>query len=50
MGIAGDDSFGIYANFSKKTTISYPLARTCACAYQGLRNGSFPENFAFLLD
>lgn len=50
MGIAGDDSFGIYAHFSKKTTISYRLVRTCACAYQGLRNGTFPENFAFLLD
>ena len=30
----------------RKTNISYPLIRTCMCAYQGVRNVSFSENFA----
>ena len=28
----------------RETNISYPLIRTCTCAYQGLRNVSFSEN------
>ena len=30
----------------RKTNISYPLIRTPACAYQGVRNVRFSENFA----
>ena len=29
----------------RKTNISYPLKRTSTCAYQGVRNVSFSENF-----
>ena len=36
-------------NFSK-TNISYPNIRTSTCAYQGVRNVSFPENFAYVLN
>ena len=32
-----------------KTNISYPLIHTRMCAYQGVRNFSFSEYFAFLL-
>ena len=35
----------------RKTDISYPLIRSCTCAYQGVRNVRFSENltcFAFL--
>ena len=35
----------------RKKNISYPLIRTCACAYQGVRNVRFSENlvcFVFL--
>ena len=54
--------FSAYAKFSekltfitpwyahaRKTNISYPLIRTRSCAYQGLRNVSFSENFAYVL-
>ena len=30
--------------------IANPLIRTLTCAYQGVRNVSFPENFAYVLD
>ena len=40
----------MYTKFSKKTNISYPLIRTRTCAYQGLRNVIFPENFANVSD
>ena len=33
----------------RKTNISYPLIRTPTCAYQGVRNVSFSENFAYVL-
>ena len=33
----------------QKTNISYPLIGICTCAYQGVRNGSFSENFAYVL-
>ena len=36
---------------ARKTNISYPLIRTCTCAYQGVRNVYFSEIlacFAFL--
>ena len=40
-----DYSFSTYAKFSEKNSISCP-ART----YQGIRNVSFPENFAYVLN
>ena len=47
--LEGDHSFSTYAKFSEKTTISYLLIRTHTCAYQGVRNGSFSENFSYVL-
>ena len=29
--------------------MSYPLMRARTCVYQGVRNFSFPENFAYVL-
>ena len=34
----------------RKTNISNPLIRTHSCAYQGVRNVSFSENFAYVLN
>ena len=35
----------------RKTNISPPpLIRTRTCAYQGVRNGSFSESFAYILN
>ena len=34
----------------RKTNISNPLIRIRTCAYQGVRNVSFSENFAYLLN
>ena len=34
----------------RETNISYPLIRTSTCAYQGVRNVSFSENFAYVLN
>ena len=45
-----DHSFSTYAKFSEKTNVSYPLIRTRTCAYQGVRNVSFSENFAYVLN
>ena len=36
-------------NFPKNQHF-YPLIRTCTCAYQGVRNVSFPEKFAYVLN
>ena len=47
--IQRDHSFSTYAIFSEKLNI-YPLKRTCTYAYQGVRNGRFSENFAYLLN
>ena len=33
----------------RKTNISNPLIRTCTSAYQGVRNVSFSENFAYVI-
>ena len=30
----------------RKTNVSNHLIRTCTCAYRGVRNNSFSENFA----
>ena len=35
---------------SRKTNISYSLIRTRTCVYQGVRNVSFSENFAYQLN
>ena len=37
-------------NFSKKKNISYPLMRTRTCPYQRVRNASFSETFADILN
>ena len=38
--------FNVFAKFSQKLTfLPHPPVRTRACAYQGIRNVSFPENF-----
>ena len=34
----------------RKTDISYPLIRMRICAYQGVRNNTFYENFAYVLN
>ena len=34
----------------RKTNISNPLIRTRTCAYQGVRNISFSENFPYVLN
>ena len=34
----------------RKTNISYPLIRTRTCTYQGVRNVSFSENFAYVVN
>ena len=36
--------------FFRKTNISNPLIRTRTCAYQGVRNVSFPESFGYVLN
>ena len=35
---------------SRKTNIFYSLIHTCTFAYQGVRNISFSENFAYVLN
>ena len=37
-------------NIFRKTNISNPLIRTRTCAYQEVRNVSFSENFAYVLN
>ena len=39
-----------YAKFPEKLTFLTPLIRTRACAYQGVRNVSFSENLAYVLN
>ena len=36
--------------FSEKMKISYPLIRIHTCAYQGVRNVSYSENLAYVLN
>ena len=43
-----DHPFGTYAKISKKLTFLTPLIRTRTCAYQGVKNVSFSENFAYI--
>ena len=45
-----DHSFNKYAKIFEKTSISYSLIRTCKCEYQGVRNVSFSEIFAYVLN
>ena len=45
----GDDPFSTYQKISEKLTFS-PLIRTRTCAYQGIRNVGFSENFANVLN
>ena len=39
-----------YAKFSEKLTFLTPLISTHTCAYRGVRNVSFSENFAYVLN
>ena len=41
--------FSTYANFSPKTTFSYPVIRTRSFAYEGVKNDGFFEKFAYVL-
>ena len=43
-------SVSYVAKIFRKTNIFYPLVRTCACVYQGIRNVSFSENIAYGLN
>ena len=45
-----DHPFSTYAKFPEKTNFSYPVIRTRAFAYKGLRNISFLENFTYVLN
>ena len=42
--------FSAYAKFSEKLTFLTSLIRTRTCAYQGVRNVSFSENVAYVLN
>ena len=48
--LPGDHPLSTNAKFLKKTNISNPLIRKRTCAYQGVRNVSFSEIFAFVLN
>ena len=43
-------SFSTYGKFPKKQNTSYPLKDTLRCAYQWVRNVTFSENFAYVLN
>ena len=43
-------SFIAFAKFPEKTNISYLLICKRSCAYQGVRNVSFSENFANVIN
>ena len=47
---ARNHSFSTYEKFSEKLTFLNPLIRTRTCAYQRVRNVSFSENFAYILN
>ena len=44
------ESFKYVHKIFRKTNIPYPLIRTRTCVYQGVRNVSFPESFAYVLN
>ena len=44
-----DHSFSTYAKFSEKLIFLTPI-HTRTCAYQGIRNVSLSENFAYVLN
>ena len=48
--LPGDHPLSTNAKFLKKTNIFNPLIRKRTCAYQGVRNVSFSEIFAFVLN
>ena len=43
-------SFIMFTKFTEKNNISFPVICTRMCAYQGVRNVSFSENFASVLN
>ena len=42
--------FSTYTKFSEKLIFLTPLIRTRTCTYQGVRNVTFSENFAYVLN
>ena len=49
--IPQEGSFVYYIHkIFRKTNISYPLLRTWTCLYQGVKNVSFSENFANVIN
>ena len=48
--LVSDHPFGTYANFSIKLIPVTPLTHTQTCTYQGVKNVSFSENFANILN
>ena len=49
-GSSNGPSFKYVRKIFRKTNISNPLTRTPTCAHQGVRNVSFSENFAYVLN
>ena len=47
---SGDHFFSTFTKFPEKLTFLTPLIGKGTCAYQGLRNVSFLENFANVLN
>ena len=50
LNMPRDYSFSTCAKFSEKLTFLTPLIRTRTCAYQGVRNVSFSEYVAYVLN
>ena len=48
--VSRDHSFSTYAKFCEKLAFFDPLIRTRTCPYQGVRNVSSSENFAYVLN
>ena len=49
-GFLKESSIKYVCKIFRKTNVSNPLIRTRTCAYQGVRNVSFSENFAYVLN
>ena len=49
-GTDKEQSINYVRKIFRETNISTPLILTRTCAYQEVRNVSFPENFAYLLN
>ena len=49
-GGLSESSIKYVSKIFQKTNISYPLIRTRTCAYNGVRNNSFSECLAYILN